>query len=91
MVPPWGGQQRDDGFEFQRLHANELPLKWCLRAPAAGVFLPLFALPDRVGPAHCPLQLPSLLHILIRAVKTQDPQMLYDLWAEVGHAASGGF
>lgn len=73
MVPPWGGQQQDDGSEFQWLHVNELLFKWCLWAPAAGVFLPLFALPDKVGPAHCPLQLPSLLHILIRVVKTQDP------------------
>lgn len=76
MARPWGGQQQDDGSEC--LHVNELPLKWCLWAPAAGVFLPPFALPDRAGPTHCPLQLPSLLHIL----KTQDPPDA--LWAKGG-------
>jgi hypothetical protein len=73
MARPWGGQQQDDGSEFRCLHVKDLPLKWCLWAPAEGVFLLPFALPDRAGPAHCPLRFPSLLHILIRSVKTQDP------------------
>lgn len=53
MAPPWGGQQQDDRVEFQGLNGNELPSKWCLWAPAAGVFLPPFALPVRAGPTHC--------------------------------------